>query len=214
MSSRLKKPNIWLHVFGDAPSAICPCCNITYLYRDKESTWVDGHIIPDKDKRWVTNVLVNHRPICLPCNKADNPFKYKSNFHYSARLGVITDQEAERLYALHTAELEYIQKNPKVLLCEKQGCRKNKKPRSRFCGIHKKQYDRQLEKDEEQIARDLGKLIVDANALLEKMQKAGIQKYYSSLKSVGFLFSEQYIGQLNLPPLPDSPSPSDSEKEE
>lgn len=205
--SRLSKPNIWMHVFGDAPSALCPCCNVAYLYRDNESTWIDGHIIPDKDTRWITNILMNHRPICKDCNKKDNPFRYKSNFHYSAHLGTITTQEAERLYALHTAELEYIQRNPEVLICEKQGCKKKKKPRSKFCGTHKKQYINQLKKEEEEIAADLGRLITDADALLRKMQNAGIQKYYNSLKSIGFLFSDQNIGQLSLPPLPDSPPP-------
>lgn len=94
------------------------------------------------------------------------------------------------------------------------GCQKNKKPRSRFCGTHKnyenqvkKQEEKiikQIKKDEEQIAKDLGKLIIDVEKLLKKMQNAGIQKYYSSLKSVGFLFSDHHIGQLNLPPLPAS----------
>lgn len=222
--SRFSKPDIWMHVFGEVSSAPCPCCNTRHLHRDIESSWIDGHIVPDKDKRWVTNVLINHRPLCIECNKADNPFRYPSNFHYSADLGVITRQEAERLYTLHTAELEYLQKHPNALICEKPGCQKNKKPRSRFCGTHKnyenqvkKQEEKiakQIKKEEEQIAKDLGKLIVDAEKLLKKMQGAGIQKYYSSLKSVGFLFSDHHIGQLNLPPLPASPPLSDSEEDE
>lgn len=143
--SRSDEDDVWKQTFGVEDQGFCPCCKITVLYRRKadgeeKRNWIKGHIIPDMNKGYVTTVLFNMRAICLFCNNEDKD--QKSNYHYSASIGAITTEEADRLYTEHIEQLERIRISPGLTKCDYPGCKHSKKANSNFCSKHKDRKDK------------------------------------------------------------------------
>jgi hypothetical protein len=206
--SRFSPEEVWKHTFADLDKAECPCCRTSMLYRDAlpkpgartKRNWAKGHIVPDKDRSFVTNVLINMRPLCIPCNSPDKYPKYKSNFHYSEYIGGISPGEAEKLYQELVKNLIDIQKNPSIIECNSAGCRNLKKARSDFCGVCMNKIERQKLKilkaslsEEQKIEREFEKHI---ESLYSHIRTHGMKEgYLKSIASLVLLASELPVGK-------------------
>ncbi len=135
--SRIERDDVWKQAFKREVIAICPCCKITKIYKSKGSGpygWNRGHIIADTDGG--LDVLDNLRPLCIDCNRKDWR-DFKSNYHYSAHLGVMSEREAESKYLQLKYLLNRIYANNSMTKCISPDCKGpfKRKANSFFCKV-------------------------------------------------------------------------------
>lgn len=158
--------------------------------------WIKGHIIPDKEKRWITNVLINMRPMCIDCNNGDRRPKYKSNFHYSEYIGGIKQGEADILFDNLVKELTNIQNDPTIIECETEGCSNTKKARSDFCQVCKNKQEREFKKKEKvffDLVRGIETSIFKLQQHIQTSSEEKKDKYFIAIEKLQMSFSNLLV---------------------
>lgn len=122
---KMPRDDVWEREFGEIKTeGICPCCKKNEIHKRMSAGpfgWQNGHLIHDhillqraieENRERGPEQLINFRPLCLFCNGPDTWLP--SNYHYSAYLEVITEEEADRLCSDLIARMEVIERTPRT----------------------------------------------------------------------------------------------------